>query len=172
MLLVQLGLLEPVVLEQVELREVTCRRCGCIFFLCSSCDCGYWYCSEECTLLARTASVRRARRKYAHSDRGRANNLLRQRRFRRRNRLKTKTYTKTVTDHSSQDDDSGVSCAHDKPITKPRLHPRQGYFQGSNEVSHRKNGAICNLCGRPGKIIRQASARGRFRWFDGAGRQT
>lgn len=77
----------------VLLREVTCP-CGVVFWLCSACDRGHRYCSAECRLAGRQRSRRRARRKYAHSERGRRNNRERQRRFRQRHRGRRRTSSK------------------------------------------------------------------------------
>lgn len=159
-------------MELVELREVTCRRCGSVFYLCRSCDSGYWYCSDECAVLAREASVRQARKEYARSDKGRANNLLRQRRFRRRNRLKSQGFEKTVTDHSSQGGDSGVPCSHDEHIAPPSPHLRLCLYRAPSIAARSRKVACCHLCGRPGVVVRRAATRGRFRWVDSVRRRT
>ena len=100
----------------VQLREVACRWCGQIFFVCQRCDFGRRYCGEPCRRKARKRDVRRARRKYAGSPKGRLNNRDRQRRFRRRRRRAWNDETKphTVTDQSSQLGLPGVSCSHDE----------------------------------------------------------
>ncbi len=66
------------------LREVVCSwvPCGQNFALCSACDHGQRYCSDDCRDKARRCNQRRARRKYARSEKGRKNNCERQRRFR------------------------------------------------------------------------------------------
>jgi hypothetical protein len=69
-----------------DLREVMCgfRGCGRALYLCSGCDRGRRYCSDRCRDAARHDSMRRARRKYALSDRGRRKNRERQERWRER----------------------------------------------------------------------------------------
>ena len=49
-----------------------CGRCGEAFHFCRSCEPGRRYCSEECSLLAKRARARRARKKYRLSPEGRA----------------------------------------------------------------------------------------------------
>jgi hypothetical protein len=51
---------------------VPCGVCGEPFQFCRSCEPGRRYCSEECSLLAKQACVRRARKKYRLSPEGRA----------------------------------------------------------------------------------------------------
>ncbi len=66
------------------LRAVVCNwePCGEEFFLCSGCDRGQRYCSDECRDAARTRSKCLARVTYATSEKGIENNRERQRRFR------------------------------------------------------------------------------------------
>lgn len=99
----------------VQLREVACRWCGQIFFVCQRCDFGRRYCGEPCRRKARKRDVRRAQRKYAGRPKGRLNNRDRQRRFRMRRRTtwNNERNTHTVTHQSSQLGLPGVSCSHD-----------------------------------------------------------
>ena len=105
----------------VQLREVECRWCGQIFFVCQRCDFGRWYCGEPCGRKARERYVRCARRDYAGSQKGRRNNRERQRRLRRRLRTAGNIEEKqnSVTDQSSQVGLPGISYSYDKPPAEP-----------------------------------------------------
>ena len=146
-----------------ELREVTCRQCGRVFYLCRSCDRGQCYCSDECRATARRAKLQRARAKYAHSARGRENNRLRQRRFRqcRYPPLRSiKKIEKSVTDHPSHEGQGMMSWGHDQHETLPGPPPRHH----GHRSRHPTQARFCHICGRPGRVVRRSAARGRFRW--------
>jgi hypothetical protein len=61
-----------------------CGRCRTPVRLCSLCDRGNIYCFQGCAAIRRTESLRRARRKYQATPKGRAKNAARQCRHRRR----------------------------------------------------------------------------------------
>ena len=61
-----------------------CQGCQRWFCLCSACDRGQRYCSEECSGRARHRSLRAAGAKYQRSANGRARHAERQRRYRAR----------------------------------------------------------------------------------------
>jgi hypothetical protein len=71
-------------MDELELREVRCRRAGCgkVYYLCKRCDRGQWYCPEPCQLLAQQARLGRARQVWARSPAGRESNQRRQQRYR------------------------------------------------------------------------------------------
>jgi len=174
----------------VLLREVTCR-CGVVFYLCSACDRGHRYCSDDCRQAAREWSRRRARRKYACSERGRQNNRDRQRRFRQRHRKQQRISQKrngslfpsrTRCDvlavclkrsrppqHSVAGSPDPGSSGHpwkfrERPARK--APPRHGSATGFPTAMRaaRLSGPRCHLCGRVGRVVRQRHRRGRFRW--------
>ena len=105
----------------VQLREIECRWCGQVFFVCQRCDFGRRYCGKRCRRRARERGARRARRDYARSPKGRLRNRERQRRH--RNRLRSvkddRGKQETVTDHSSRVGAPVVSCSHDEPPAEP-----------------------------------------------------
>jgi len=70
----------------VWLRGVCCQGCQRWFCLCSDCDRGQRYCSQECSAQARRVSLRAAGAKYQSSTNGRLNHAERQRRYRARQR--------------------------------------------------------------------------------------
>ena len=67
-------------------RRFYCARCGTEGVVCSVCDRGRRYCSSECSLLARRASLRRAGCRYQSSRAGRVAHALRARCYRQRQR--------------------------------------------------------------------------------------
>lgn len=158
----------------VRLREVECMECGCPFHLCRSCDRGQCYCSERCRRAARERSLRRARRKYAHSEKGRLSNCYRQRRHRerRRNVLESLADQKSVTDHSSHRDDVAILLTHEVDHFGPRSHaahrivsaPHARTADTEDDDGGQRGEPRCHLCGRRGVVVRQVCPRGRFRW--------
>ena len=48
-----------------------CARCGELVILCRSCDHGNRYCLDGCAQIRREESIRRARHRYRHTERGR-----------------------------------------------------------------------------------------------------
>jgi len=63
-------------------RMFHCARCHCQVFVCRHCDRGNVYCANGCADHARSASLRRAAKRYCSTRRGRHSNADRQRRFR------------------------------------------------------------------------------------------
>lgn len=63
-----------------------CRepRCHALFFICSHCDRGHCYCSEDCRRQARLGQRRCANRRHQRSEEGRLDHRDRQREYRRR----------------------------------------------------------------------------------------
>lgn len=107
---------------QVQLREIVCRECSQVFFVCQRCDYGRRYCGEPCRSEVRERIEHRARRDYALSKKGRLNNRERQRRFRRLHRTsgnKSQGKQNSVTDQSSQVGLPGVSCSHGETPAEP-----------------------------------------------------
>lgn len=152
----------------LELREIVCMWCGEVFWLCSACDRGQRYCSEECRRARRAERLRAYRKKYARSESGRKNNRQRQRRFRLHQRPSSHpgpTRKKTVTDHSSHEPENAFCWLHDRAqtttggtTTTKRVPPSIG--------KHSKRARIrrCSSCGRMGIVVRGGTKRGRFRW--------
>lgn len=62
--------------------EVTCAWCGRTWLICRSCWRGQRYCCDACQAAAREVQVDQARRAYAATAKGRANQQKRQRRYR------------------------------------------------------------------------------------------
>jgi hypothetical protein len=67
-------------------RQKFCKAesCGARFFICSHCDHGQSYCSEECRLRSRREQHRVANRRHQQSPEGRDDHRDRQRAYRRR----------------------------------------------------------------------------------------
>ena len=67
-------------------RLATCSlpSCGCLFAVCSGCDRGRRYCSEDCARTARRLQQRLSGQRYQATERGRHAHALRQARYRAR----------------------------------------------------------------------------------------
>ena len=68
----------------------TCGLCDKHFYVCMPCDRWHWYCGPGCSQAARKLSLRKARRKYSKSKKGRQTNRLAQENHRKRKRFKNK----------------------------------------------------------------------------------
>ena len=128
------------------LRAVVCawEACGQVFLLCSACDRGRKYCSQDCRGRGRQESLQRARRKYAVSAKGKEKGRERQKRWRC-------GLSGTVTDHSSR-----------KPSLEPFCWPKH-CPHGVRRPKGRVKWPRCACCGRPGEVVEQVWERGRFR---------
>ena len=51
-------------------RLFLCRRCGELVHICSSCDRGNVFCSQECATARRRDSIREAAKRYQRTQRG------------------------------------------------------------------------------------------------------
>jgi len=166
----------------LELREVICgwRGCGRALYLCSGCDRGRRYCSAGCRDAARRRSQRRARRKYARSDRGRRNNRERQRRWRARQASKIRNGSVFTgeepcvevvpcTGLANGPGEAG-GCGDIAAWPRRELATRASALAPrSTSGPHRvraEDGAIrrCDVCGCIGRVVRRSAKRGRFRW--------
>jgi len=171
----------------LELREVTCnwRPCGNVLYMCAGCDRGRRYCSDACRDASRRHNQRRARRKYARSDRGRENNCERQRRWRvkeaerKRNgsvftsrktcvELDSCTNSPIVSEDTTRSNGTVVAACQreqchldSRPVTntqKSAMGPRPDIKKaGDGEIRR------CDLCGCIGRVRHRTAARGRFR---------
>jgi hypothetical protein len=80
--------------------EVICAWCGRKRLICQSCWRGQCYCCDACQAAAREVQVDKAKRDYAASEKGRANQQKRQRRY----RLKLAEIKRTKKDQESVTD--------------------------------------------------------------------
>lgn len=77
-----------------------CCRCQAQVLICSACDRGHRYCTKGCATVARSASLKRASKKYQSTREGRFNNAGRQKRYRERQKQKvTHQCSPQVTSH-------------------------------------------------------------------------
>ena len=77
-----------------------CCRCQAQVIICSACDRGHRYCTRGCAAVARSASLKRASKKYQSTRAGRFNNAGRQKRYRERQKQKvTHQCSPPVTSH-------------------------------------------------------------------------
>ena len=84
---------------EAVLLQRACRseHCHTIFYICSHCDRGHRYCSEECRHQARLRQMRCANRRHQQSEEGRLDHRDRQDAYRQRQR----DAQARVTDHGS-----------------------------------------------------------------------
>ncbi len=168
-----------------------CHWEGCreVFWLCSTCDFGQCYCSDRCREAGRNQSLQRARLKYARSGRGVENNRERQQRYRRRVSLKKRNGSPftdkekcgelercpdlaapggvDVNDRRAAAEEMlvcgqeqsfwGDGCSEQEDTVALSPAP-EGQEAVTQEIRY------CHVCGRPGRVARQATLRGRFRW--------
>ena len=98
-------------------RMFHCARCHCQVMVCRRCDRGQVYCPGGCAEQARTASMRRAGKRYRATRGARHANADRQRRFRARQREK-------VTHHGSAGRERLAVLHRARKNPRPLLHQR------------------------------------------------
>ena len=81
-------------------RRYSCAQCQTPVLVCSHCDHGNRYC-QDCAREVRQCKQRGAAKRYQNSLRGRSNHARRQRRYRERQRRKSKTLAEIVTHQGS-----------------------------------------------------------------------
>ena len=125
-------------------RMYFCCRCQAQVIICAQCDRGNRYCASECAADARSASLRRASKKYQSTRAGRFNSAARQKRYRERQKqIVTHQGSQLVTSHDvltakshwpekAQELDQNGSvlfCHHCGAVCEPFL--RQDYLHQS-----------------------------------------
>ncbi len=133
-------------------RLFLCARCRVQVVLCSRCDHGNVYCSQDCARTSRRASMRAAGQRYQTSRAGRFAHAERARRYRARR--------KNVTHQGSPAPGSGDSL--DECI-KPTLAAARFAPPGTPDLP------CCTRCGRPrAHAVRQGWLRRRYRGYTAA----
>jgi len=125
-----------------------CCSCQAQVIICSRCDRGHRYCTNGCAVDARSASLKRATRKYQLSRIGRFNNAARQQRYReRQNQIVTHQGSQPLVSHDvlktrgawlkkpSQDakNDTVLRCHHCGSRCSPFL--RQDFYHRGRSLS-------------------------------------
>lgn len=82
------ALIDLLLSMQTSSRLYHCYRCHAQVIICSKCDRGNRYCTNQCAKKARRTSQARATKKYQQSRAGRFNNAARQQRFRQKKKQK------------------------------------------------------------------------------------
>ena len=138
-------------------RQRFCRApaCRALFFICSYCDRGQVYCSENCRQPARRKQCRQANRRQQQTIQGRVAHSRRQHAYRLRRararhhcqQLLTAERKNKVTDHGSQ----APFCV------RPSRRVGSLYLMSSNFSSLRPNRSlvVCRFCGRPGRFLKR-----------------
>ena len=118
-------------MKTLLLKEIRCKWCGQIFYVCQHCWRGQAYCSDVCRQSSQRQSRRRAQQKYRRTEKGKR----RHREAEKRRRIRQNK--KTVDDASSTPDPD-----HDKVEQNPEIVA-----------------ACCRFCGKPGRIVKNFPRR-------------
>jgi hypothetical protein len=122
--------------------EVTCAWCGRERLICRSCWRGQRYCCDACQAAAREVQVEKANRDYADSEKGRANQQKRQRRYRLKlaEAKRAQAAEKSVTDQATREVVAerilDVEPNHDAPSRRRRATPRQSKKEKRTDDPH------------------------------------
>ena len=119
----------------ILLKEIQCKRCGIIFYVCHSCWRGQAYCCEFCRDTAQRESHRKAQDKYRQTEKGKIAHRRQEKERRLRNSQNSQKTVDDDTSTPSQPDDN-------LQVTSPSSHP------------------CCYFCGRKGLIVDQFPRRG------------
>ena len=123
---------------QNSARLYFCCRCQAQVIICSWCDRGHRYCTDRCSVDARSASLKRASKKYQSTRAGRFSNAARQKCFRERQ--------KQIVTHQG----SLLVTSHD--VLKAKSHWPEKVEKYDQNGSH----LICHHCGAVGEpFLRQ-----------------
>ena len=126
--------------EGIFLREIECKHCHQVFFMCQSCYRGHVYCSDECRIAGRRRSHRESQRKYRQSPKGKK--AHREAENRRRYGLSQKNQKKM---------DDGTSTGLSKGC--------KVVSAGVQSILSSRIGR-CHFCGTWGVIVKQFPLRG------------
>ncbi|MCH8049712.1 hypothetical protein IH979_03335 [Patescibacteria group bacterium] len=114
-------------------RFFNCKGCYKQTIICSHCDSGQQYCSNQCSPSARRISCRAANTRYQNTYQGRLKHAARQRRYRERQQQKSKE----VTDHTSPENNPhDVLPVEPNEIKTPQTAPPT-------------EGNFCHFCKKP-----------------------
>ena len=112
-------------MKTLLLKEIRCRWCGQIFYVCQHCWRGQAYCSDVCRQSSQRQSRRRAQQNYRRTEKG-------QRRHREAEKRRRMRQNKKTMDDASSTPDSD----HAKVIQNPEIVA-----------------VFCRFCGKPGRIV-------------------
>ena len=118
-------------------RMFQCARCHCQVIVCRHCDRGNVYCANGCADLARSASLRRAAKRYRSTRRGRHSNADRQRRFRARQREKVTHQGSRVVKILMQRPDGNISAAHPSVLYSQLIRQHDSLLAWQLEITVR-----------------------------------
>ena len=134
-----------VVHGEAVLRQRVCLGQGChaIFFICTHCDRGHRYCSDQCRQQARRQQRRCANSRHQQSPEGRLDHRDRQREYCRRRQAQSR-----VTDQGSLSITSPASfdCGWADAVKHP---PAPRSWQEIQPLLWLR----CRICGRTGRFI-------------------
>ena len=124
------------------LRQIRCRWCGFVFYVCQHCWRGQAYCSDECRIAGTRHNHREAQRRYRQTPKGKK--AHRESENRRRYGLSQKN-------QKNMDDASSTVL----PTWCMRL-----LLRVRNRILHAKRARCCLFCGSSGQIVEQFPRRG------------
>ena len=130
------------------LRQRVCRwrECGCIFWICRSCDRGHQYCSDHCRSNARREQCRAANLRYRRSLEDRLDQRDRQKAYRARQLLKT------VMDQGSLNEPS-AGIIPSPALQLPVAAGKSGNQPCETIWIHDTGIPYCIICGRAGRFV-------------------
>ena len=117
--------------DAVLLKEIRCKHCGGIFYVCRRCWRGQVYCGDRCRKICQRESQREAQRRYRRTEKGKKTH----RDYEQKRRIKKNK--KTVADEGTTPQEA---CDIEHP-QRPRNRPR------------------CLFCGLSGIVVAQFSRR-------------
>ena len=122
-------------MKKLLLKEIICKRCGNIFYVCQSCWRGQAYCSDACRTANKSKAHRKAQQKYSRTENGKKVRALaasRRRRLSHSKKTVADTASKPVSDHVKKDDQESTTllphclfCGRTGSIVDH--FPRRGY---------------------------------------------
>jgi hypothetical protein len=147
---------------QETIRRFLCARCRGVAHLCTACDRGQRYCSDECSLAARRRSQRESDRRYQSSERGRLKHAERARRYRQR----CKSVTEQGPVVSLERDERSTSASSEMSTPSSAEETATTLASGSSADKKAHSGQMsCKFCRRwCDPWIRHAPLRRRQIW--------
>jgi len=118
-------------------RQFCCALCHQLVQICSCCDHGNIYCSNQCAAIARKNSVRQANKRYQNTRRGKSLHAQRQRRYKQQQHDRLNGQNEKMTDHGSENIPALVSLSSEQEKTEV-----------INEATNIVDKTYCHFCGR------------------------
>jgi hypothetical protein len=125
-----------------DCRRIVCDLCRRVVYLCSWCDRGQRYCSENCSGEARQRSLRAAGRRYQRTRRGRRCHARRQAEYRLRRRSGSEKVT-----HQGCPVEKGSGRVRTCEPTRSTLAPASAFSRSPLPAPFLTAELLCFVCG-------------------------